>query len=330
MTSNLHGRPDVSILIVSYNTRELNLACLRSVVRETRDLDYEIIVVDNASVDGSADAIAHEFSAVQLVRSRENLGFAGGVNRAATLAQGEFLLLLNPDTEVLDGAIQRLVALARENPEAGIYGGRTVFADGSLNPSCCWRRITAWGLLSRALGLSMLLENSAWLNPEGYGGWRRDTPREVDIVQGSFLLLRAATWQELGGFSKEFFMYGEEADLCLRARARGYRPRFFPSASIVHHGGGSEPVKADKQIRLLSAKRLLIQRHWDARTAWLGLSLLRLAPRLRALAVAVASAVGVDPGAGAVWREVWNRRGEWDTDQPTWALPVKPLPQSDR
>jgi GT2 family glycosyltransferase len=124
-------------------------------------------------------------------------------------------------------------------------------------------------------------------------------------------------------------MYGEEADLCLRARARGYRPHFFPSASVVHHGGGSEPVKADKQIRLLAAKRLLIQRHWDAGTAWLGLALLRLVPRLRALAVSAASELGFDPGTATAWREVWERRAEWDTDAPTWALPPKPLARGD-
>lgn len=311
---------DVSVLIVSYNTRELTLACLGSVARETHGIRYEVVVVDNASSDGSAEAVARAFPEVRLIRSRENLGFACGVNLAAGSAGAEYLLLLNPDTEVLDGAIQRLVEFARSRPGAGIYGGRTLFADGSLNPGCCFRRMTPWTLLCRALGLSTLFADSPVFNSEGYGGWKRDVPRSVEIVQGSFLLIRAETWRELGGFSRDFFMYGEEADLCLRAAALGFRPCFSPAATIVHHGGGSEPVKADKQIRLLAAKRLLIRRHWSRSTAWLGLGLLRVSAGARSLASVLARALRVDVGSAAAWEEVWKRRTEWDTDAPTWAL----------
>src|SRR5690606_35725860 len=113
-----------------------------------------------------------------------------------------------------------------------------------------------------ATGLSSLFRGSSLFNPEGYGGWKRDTVREVDIVSGCFFLIRRELWERLGGFDPAFFMYGEEADLCLRARKLGARPMVTPEATIVHYGGASERVRADKMVRLLQAKALLIRRHW--------------------------------------------------------------------
>src|SRR5688500_18347804 len=129
---------DLSILIVSYNTREETLACLESVYAQTRDVSFEVIVVDNASQNGSAEAIAQKFPEVKLVQPGENIGFARANNVAARHASGEFLLLLNPDTVILNGAIQTAVAFARSHPQAGIVGGKTLYADGSLNATSCF------------------------------------------------------------------------------------------------------------------------------------------------------------------------------------------------
>ena len=167
-------RSTVSILIVSYNTREMTLACLRSVFEQTHAVDFEVIVVDNASSDASSDAIERQFPQTRLIRSAENLGFAKANNLAARAAGGEFLLLLNPDTVVLDCAIDRLMEFAAERPKAGIWGGRTLFADGSLNPTSCWRFMSLWSLFAQATGLTALWRDSPLFNPEGYGGWRRE------------------------------------------------------------------------------------------------------------------------------------------------------------
>src|SRR5262245_16826178 len=148
--------PELSILVISYNTAEMTLACLDSVAAETRETAYEIIVVDNASSDGSADAVAAAHPEIRLIRSDENMGFARANNVAAKTAKGDVLLLLNPDTVVLDGAIDRLVAFAKARPKARIWGGHTVFGDGSPNPSNCWRRMDLWNLLCRATGLTGL------------------------------------------------------------------------------------------------------------------------------------------------------------------------------
>lgn len=307
-------QPELSILIVSYNTAELTLACLDSVVAETQATAYEIIVVDNASSDASADAIAAAHPEVRLIRSDENMGFARANNVAAQIAKGDLLLLLNPDTLVLDGAIDRLVAFRKARLEARIWGGHTIFADGSLNPSNCWRRMGLWSLFCRAAGLTGLFPKSELFNAEAYGGWLRDTEREVDIVTGCFFLIERRFWETLGGFDPLFFMYGEEADLCLRARLLGARPRITPDARIVHYGGASERVRADKMVRLSRAKVSLLARHMPAGLRGAGIFLYRLWPLSRMLAYRVAMLVRPSDrfaGQHATWSEIWQRRHEW-------------------
>jgi GT2 family glycosyltransferase len=254
------SRPPLCIVVVSYNTCDLTLEAVRSAHAETQT-PFEMIVVDNASTDGSVAAIAAEFPDVQVVALDENVGFAVGNNVGARDAVGEFLLLLNPDTVVLDGAIDELVAFARRRPEARIWGGRTVFADGSLNPKSCWRRLNLWRACCRTSGLDVRFTDSEFFNSEAYGGWQRDSERDVDIVSGCFFLIETALWHELGGFDPTYVMYGEEADLCLRAADRGAKPRITPTAEIVHHGGASEPVRSQKHVKLLRATISLARRH---------------------------------------------------------------------
>ncbi len=306
-------RPEVSIVVVSYNTRELTLECLRSVARETR-VPHELIVVDNASADGSPEAIANEFPSIRLLAEPVNHGFGPAHEIARKHASAPWLLLLNPDTVVLNGAVDTLLAFAKANPQAGIWGGRTLYPDGSLNPSSCWGRMTLWSLVCQTCGLSSVFRRSPVFNPEGYGGWQRDRVREVDIVSGCLFLIRRSDWDALGGFDPMFWMYGEEADLCLRARARGLRPMITPEAEIIHYGGASEAVRADKMVRLLTAKMELIKRHFPQHSRALGSALLMRWPLTRWLALSFAAKVlrREDLGKkGAVWGEIWRRREEW-------------------
>ncbi|MBS3805312.1 MAG: glycosyltransferase family 2 protein [Oleiphilaceae bacterium] len=309
----------ISIVVISYNTKEMTLACLRSVFAETHLTDFELIVLDNASVDGSAAAIETEFGdQVQFISADENLGFAAGNNLAAQHAHGDHVLLLNPDTVVFDNAIDRLVEFASEYPEAGIWGGRTVYGDKTLNPGSCWSRQSLWSLVSQLMGLSSVFRKTTFCNPEGIGSWDRRGIRHVDIVSGCFLLIRRDLWVALAGFREEFFMYGEDADLCLRAQQVGAKPLVTGLATIVHHGGASESVHSEKLIRLLKAKMLLISRHFPASTRKLGFSLLALWPLSRASAHSVFAAAGRHASSArcAVWREVWKRRCEWTNHQP--------------
>lgn len=313
------GAPLLSIVVVSYNTREMTLDCLRSVIDQTRETPYEVIVVDNASPDGSAAAIAAAFPDaafpnIRLMAETTNHGFAGGNNLAVAAARGEYVLLLNPDTVVLDGAIDRLMGFARETPRAKIWGGRTLYGDGSLNRTCCFQRMTLWNVFCRATGIAAALGNHRLVS-EAYGGWGMDTVRPVDIVTGCFFLIPRRLWTDLGGFDPGYFMYGEEADLCLRAaREHGADPHFTPHAVIVHHGGASEPVRSDKMVRLFKAKMRLIDRHFPPWQKPVGRFLFRMIAWSRATALPLAAAVLRREGlsrAAAAWREIWARRAEW-------------------
>lgn len=305
---------DLTIIVVSYNTREMTLACLRSVYAETRSATFETFVVDNASTDGSAQAIRDAFPQVRLIARSDNLGFAAANNLAARDALGEYILLLNPDTVVLRGAIDKLLKFARDRQGPVICGGRTLFADGRLNPTSCWGRPTLWSAFCRGAGLSALFRGSRWFDPEALGGWSRDSVRQVDIVTGCFFLLRRELWQRLGGFDPAFFMYGEEADLCLRAAKLGVRCWITPDAEIIHYGGASERVRADKMVRLFRAKSQLYQRHWTPAAARWGDATLTLWALTRLCATRIAQLVRPQAQQSCeTWREVWRRRAEWRT-----------------
>lgn len=298
-------KPDVSIIVVSYGTREMTLECLHSIESGAGNASREVIVVDNDSSDGSPRAIAAEFPTIQLIVQSANSGFAAACNLAAGEARGEYLLLLNPDTVVRGRAVEHLLAFARSRPEAGIWGGRTVFGDGSLNPMSCWRRPTLWSLLCSGLALDTRYPHSPLFNAYGYGGWRRDSARDVDVVAGCFLLIKKSLWDRLGGFDAAFFMYGEDVDLCLRARRLGFRPAIAPEATIVHHGSGTEEDKARKIRQVLAARALLIRRHFPWAKRQMGLALLALRPMLgRKLA---------KQSLRGTWDEVWALRRQWMT-----------------
>jgi GT2 family glycosyltransferase len=270
-------------------------------------------VLDNASSDGSAQAIRERFPQVKLIASAENLGFGGGNNLAGEGARGRRILLLNPDTVVLDHAVDRLCAFADAHLDRGMWGGRTVFADGSLNPASCWGKATLWSLFCMATGLRAL-KDSPLFNPEGYGGWRRDSMREVDIVAGCFLLIDTDLWRRLRGFDPAFFMYAEEADLCLRAHRLGARPTITPEATIIHHGHASEPKRTDQRVKLFAGRITLMKRHDGPLGAWLGKGLYVAAVLARAIGFGL---LGWLPGAkrlresGAAWRDLWARRELW-------------------
>ncbi|WP_434056211.1 MAG: glycosyltransferase family 2 protein [Roseibium sp.] len=311
--------PEVSVIVISYNTREMTLECLQTICDQTKTA-HEVILLDNASKDGSVEAVAEAFPDTILMAEADNHGFAQGNNIAIRAkARGRYVLLLNPDTLVLDGAIDRLMAFAKANPDAKIWGGRTLYGDRSLNPTNCWRKMSLWGLISQLTGLSSLFRNSGLFNPEGYGGWSRDSEREVDIVTGCFLLIERAFWDELGGFDATYVMYGEEADLCLRARAKGARPRITPEAEIVHYVGASDTVRKDQLVRLLRAKTTLVRRHFPAWQRGLGITLLRLWPWSRWQAARARAALSgkADHRASAeAWSSVWSRRAEWRDGYP--------------
>ncbi|RTZ64586.1 MAG: glycosyltransferase family 2 protein, partial [Aquificaceae bacterium] len=201
----------LDIIIVSYNTAEYTKRAIQSVYDETKATEFNIVVVDNASPDNSVELIRKNFPDVQLIESKENLGFAGGVNLGAKAVNSDYVLLLNPDTIILDGAIDKLMRFAQERPTAGIWGGVTLNNDLSLNPNNARARISFKTLLFSSLGLSKIFRSSCFFNYDNYGCWDRKSIREVDVITGCFFLTPRSLWNELEGLDDTFFMYAEEA-----------------------------------------------------------------------------------------------------------------------
>lgn len=303
---------DVSILMVSYNTSELTCAAIQSVYDQTRDGGFELIVVDNNSSDGSADEIAKRFPELNLIRLESNIGFAAANKLASEHAAGKYILLLNPDTVVLDSAVDKLVVFAEQNPEYGIYGGSTRFGDMSRNPTAGWNMSTVWSLFSTAVGLSSIFRRSRLFNPESLAWWDWSEPREVDIVTGCFLLIKSELWTELEGFDLRFNMYAEDADLCIRSAKIGKKSILYPEAEIVHFGGASESIRADKMARLLKAKVQLFNKHWTPLKARYAVVMLKLWSLSRTLVFKLLSKIKPTKKTSyESWLEIWNRRCEW-------------------
>ena len=304
--------PDLTIIVVNWNTREMTLECLRSVFAQTQTTRFEVILVDNGSHDGSAEAIAREFPQVKLLSETENWGFALANNMAAKIARGHRYLLLNSDTVVLERAIDRICAFADTRPEARIWGGRTVFGDGSLNRTSAWGQQTLWSVVCFAFGLTTLFPRSTFFNSEAMSGWRRDSVRDVDIVTGCFLLIDADLWHALDGFDSAFFMYGEEADLCIRAKVLGARPVVTPEATIVHYGGASALVSTDPMVRVFKSKIALAKRSMNKVSAGLIRWLFLFAAVMRYLGYrAMALYKPKAMAKSKLWRETIARWSEW-------------------
>jgi N-acetylglucosaminyl-diphospho-decaprenol L-rhamnosyltransferase len=301
--------PRVSVLVVSYNTRDLTRRCLASVREHAPSVAYEVVVVDNASGDGSAEMVAAEFPEVTLVRSERNVGFGPGVNLAARQARGDFLVLLNPDAEVLPGAFDALHCAAQA-PGRSIVGGAAVRSDGTIDPHSCLGRPSLWGAVCFATGLSTVFAGSRWFDPEALGGWDRRTPRVVPAVSGCFVLVPRAVFTRLGGFDEAFFMYGEDVDLCLRAAAAGHSTFYTPDATVRHDAGASSASRGEKVVLLMKGRATLVQRHCPPASRRPARLLLQLGVGLRHL-VHRAARRGEPHPHGQAWQVAWDRRTTW-------------------
>jgi GT2 family glycosyltransferase len=235
-----------SVLVASYNTRELTLEAIGSVIGPT---DVETIVVDNASHDGSADAIAARYPSVHLIRSETNFGFAGGVNRAAAAARGQTLLVLNSDARLRPGALELMLDLLHRQPRAALVGPALCYADGRPQTSA----FAFPGLVQVALDLRPI---DRLMDTRLNGRLRASSPRQVDHALGACMLIRRTAWQDVGPLDEGYFMYLEEIDWCRRARARGWQIWHHPRALVVHHGGSSTSQQPDAMFAQLWRSRL--------------------------------------------------------------------------
>jgi GT2 family glycosyltransferase len=296
---------ELSVIVITHGARELTLACLKSLVPEAGKIACEVIIVDNASPAGLAAEIASLYPHFHVLPQASNVGFALAANRGADMACGKYLLFLNPDTVVTDGALLRLLAQARRNGIPGIWGLRTVFADGRLNPTCCRRKLTIWRLFCAGVGLDTRFPHSSLFSGMAYAQIPCDREFAVDVVCGVCMLVPRKTWERLGGFSPIFFMYGEDDDLCLRAARLGYTCTLVPEPAIIHHGSGTEPDQERKLCQILAARALVIRSRFAAPIRQVGLLLLQLRPYL--------GRIFATQELQPLWRGVWEKRRQWKT-----------------
>ncbi len=229
---------DVSIVIVSFNTRDVLRECLQSVYRETGELRIQIIIVDNGSTDGSAEMVGREFPEVLLIQSKVNLGFGGANNVAFESSQGRYIVLLNSDAFLMPGSLQRSVRYMDQNPGVGLGGGRLVGRDGSRQPSA--------RMFPSVLSDLIVLSGLAARFPKSQFFGRLDRTwademqaAEVDWVPGAYSIIRAEALAKVGGFDSRFFLYYEEVDLCKRLKKKGYSIWYWPDIVVIHIGGES-------------------------------------------------------------------------------------------
>ncbi|MBF0119505.1 MAG: glycosyltransferase family 2 protein [Desulfobacterales bacterium] len=229
---------DVSIVIVSYNTKNLTRKCLLSVQKFAGNVSHEVIVVDNASSDGSAEMIESEFNWVKLIRLSNNLGFAAGNNRAIEVAKGRYILLLNSDAFLDKGILENTIAYMDKNPRIGVLGCKLINPDGTLQPSA--RSLPSpLNKILHISGLSSRFPKSRFFGRVDYSWWDHSAPKIVGWVVGAYFLIREETISQIGCLDERYFLYFEEIDFCLSAKRAGWDVVFYPLAEVVHIGGQS-------------------------------------------------------------------------------------------
>lgn len=226
---------DLSILIVNWNTREMLRDCLTSLYDTITDLEFETIVVDNNSTDGSQDMVRQSFPQVQLIENTENVGFARANNQAIEASQGRYVLLFNTDAFAQPGAIRAMVTYADGYPDIGVAGAHLLNADGSFQASHT-RFPTLWREFLILSGLGRLLFGE-WY--PSHGPDKSLAVTDADYVEGACMLVRREALDQVGGLDEGFYMYAEEVDWCLRMRRAGWRVVYLPQTRIIHLGGGS-------------------------------------------------------------------------------------------
>ncbi|GAB4563051.1 MAG: glycosyltransferase family 2 protein [Anaerolineae bacterium] len=252
---------DLSIIIVSWNTADYLAACLTSieaVIRRDEDSltfderrrTLEVIVVDNASADGSQRLVSERFSWATLIENETNIGFAAANNAGIRQARGRYIMLLNSDTEVHPGAMETLLRFMEERPAAGACGPRLLNTDGTLQPSCT-PMLTPGRELWRLLFLDQIAPRASY----PMARWDPGTPRPVEVIKGACMVLRRDALDAVGLLDESYFMYTEEVDLCFRLAAAGWELWWVPQAVVTHHGeASSRQVAQEMYLQLYRSK----------------------------------------------------------------------------
>lgn len=256
--------PELSIIILNYNVKDLLLNCLESIFQNMGKLDrWQVIVVDNASSDGSAQAVKEKFPQVELIESKKNLGFAGGNNLGVERAEAPVVLFLNPDTVVVGSAIQKTLEILLSNPDYGAITCKVELPDGRLDYSCHRGFPTPWNSLTYFGGFAKRFPKSKLFS--GYTATYLGTAEahEIDCATGAFLMVRKVAGDQIGWWDKEYFWNGEDIEFCYALKEKGWKIFYYPDVKIIHFKGSSaKNAKIETVNHGIDAMRIFYKKHY--------------------------------------------------------------------
>jgi GT2 family glycosyltransferase len=249
---------DISVVILSWNDKEHLIGLLESLQGASRRT-MEVIVVDNASTDGSPELVESRFPEVKVIRNKENVGFPRGNNMGVRASSGKYVFVLNSDIKVLGKCVDILVDYMEEHPDIGMLGPRVLNADGT-HQSSCRRNPTLWNNFCSAVGLARIFRNSRLFSGEHMFYFKGDKTIDVDVLVGCFWLTRRTALDQFGLLDEGFFLYAEDVDWCKRCWKAGWRVVFLPTAEAIHYGGASTTKK--DPVRFAVTQQRSILRYW--------------------------------------------------------------------
>jgi len=261
---------DVSVLVVGWNCRHFVYDCLKSVYAETKGINFEVIYVDNGSIDKTVDMVKKEYPRTRIIENKENLGFIKANNQAIRIAKGKYVLLLNSDTIVLENAIAKTFKFAENHPDTAVVGCQVYKPGMKIKQKNAFRFYSTLNMFFHATYLSQFFPKNKLFGRKRYAGWNFDTEREVDVIIGCFSFVRMKAIEQVGVMEELFFLYGDDIDWCYRFRKAGWKIMFTPEPKIIHYGGGSRKSSRKRamkfQYQVFGSGLINVKKHYSHTT----------------------------------------------------------------
>ncbi len=279
---------DLSIIIVNYNVKHFLEQCLHSLLKASKNISSEVFVVDNNSVDGSAQLVREKFPQIQFIENKENVGFSKANNQAILLSKGKYVLLLNPDTIVEEDTFSKVISFMENHPDAGGLGVKMIDGKGTFLPESKRGLPTPWVAFYKMFGISKLFPNSKKFGKYHLSYLNENEIHEVDVLAGAFMLLRKETIDKVGLLDESFFMYGEDIDLSYRITLGGYKNYYYPETTIIHYKGESTKKGSLNYVKVFyNAMIIFARKHFSGGKANVFSILIHLAIYFRAFLYAI-------------------------------------------
>ena len=296
------GLLDLSIIIVNYNTRDVTIEAVKSVLENSGNLAVEIIIVDNESSDGSVEAMRAAFPQVAVLAAGHNGGYAWGNNIGIRRAQGRYLLILNPDAQIYDGTLEQAVQYMDANSDIGILGARVALESGAQQLTL-FRHVSLRNLIWNILVPNRVIRKSRFFGDQRYASRSPDVAQDVDVVAGCFMMLPRAVIDKVGMMDDRFFMYSEESEWCWRVKQAGLKVRYNPDIRIMHYGAVSTGQTSPwKSVEIAKGHILFLRFTRSPIVAWFGTGIMLIGDLLRAAWFLPAMLISPRHEGARVWR----------------------------